>query len=112
MIVARDGAVAAALAAAHGQPFRGAETREAFVAAEAVQDALVSHFVLNLRKSATTLTNTNARSHILRICIGIRNVQVALLIKNIVMCFDILLHTPLRIKKKIIIKIPCIYNIL
>lgn len=50
VIVARDGAVAAALAAAHGQPFRRAETRKAFVTAETVQNALVIHFVLNLTK--------------------------------------------------------------
>lgn len=50
MIVSCDGAVAAALAAAHGQPFGGAETREAFVTAETVQNALVIHFMLNLRK--------------------------------------------------------------
>lgn len=48
VIVSCDGAVAAALAAAHGQPFGGAETREAFVTAETVQNALVIHFMLNL----------------------------------------------------------------
>lgn len=50
MIVSCDGAVAAALTAAHGQPFRGAETWEALVTAETVQNTLVIHFMLNLRK--------------------------------------------------------------